>query len=67
MITALSSLGGWGASSSNELYVLDGAALPEIVRVATKTIRIPRFKYGFSATLLSMPDTSPITQVRIQN
>ena len=56
--------GGWGASSSNEIYVIDGAALPSIVRIPTVTVKRPRFKYGFSATLLSMPDTSPITQVR---
>ena len=55
--------GGWGSTSSNQLYILDGAALPKIVRVSCKTLHTPRFKYGFSATLLSMPDVSPITQV----
>ena len=44
--------------------MLDGAALPSIVRIPTDTLRNPRFKYGFSATLLSMPDTSPLTQVK---
>ena len=56
-------LGGWGSTSSNQLYILDGAALPKIVRVSCRTLHTPRFKYGFSATLLSMPDVSPITQV----
>ena len=58
-------LGGWGSTSSNQLYILDGAALPKIVRVSCKTLYTPRFKYGFSATLLSMPDVSPITQVSV--
>ena len=56
-------LGGWGSTSSNQLHILDGAALPKIVRVSCRTLHTPRFKYGFSATLLSMPDVSPITQV----
>ena len=56
--------GGWSSSpSSNELSVLDGAALPRVVRVPCVTVSTPRFKYGFSATLMSMPDVSPITQV----
>ena len=45
------------------MYVLDGAALPKIVRIPCDTLRTPRFKYGYSATLLSMPDVSPVTQV----
>lgn len=53
-------VGGWGASDGNCVYVIDGASLSfpspsasrALRRVPCATRTLPRFRYGFSATVM---------------
>ena len=42
-------VGGWGPEGTNEIYTFDGACLPELKAIKTRTVNIPDFVYGFSA------------------
>eukprot|EP01038_Epipyxis_sp_PR26KG_P013960 gene13960-18724_t len=50
-------VGGWGPKKKNNLYAIDGLALPSLVTIPFNTLSCPRFRYGFST--VSVPPISP--------